>query len=104
MQDHEFKLDPEFMYFVMQTRDCYEDKKQLAFQITNIDDLDEHDVDTYYQYVGASVQLIIRLRLGRSLDGSEVWTAWQEGRQASTLSWTQELTTLNSQMDVVKSI
>jgi hypothetical protein len=27
MQYHEFKLDPDFAYFVMQTHDCYEDKK-----------------------------------------------------------------------------
>jgi hypothetical protein len=27
MQDHEFKLDPDFMDFVTPTNDCYEDKK-----------------------------------------------------------------------------
>jgi DNA-binding SARP family transcriptional activator len=27
MQDHEFKLDPDFADFVTPTRDCYEDRK-----------------------------------------------------------------------------
>jgi hypothetical protein len=57
MQDHEFKIDPDFTDFVMPTFDCYEDKKEPAFDMPDIDDLDEHDVDTYDQYVGASVQL-----------------------------------------------
>jgi hypothetical protein len=59
MQDHEFKLDPDFSDFVTPTYDCYEDKKEPEFEMPDIDDLDEHDVDTYYQYVGASVQLSI---------------------------------------------
>jgi hypothetical protein len=57
MQYHEFKLDPDFADFVTPANDCYEDKKEPAFQIPDIDDLDEHGVDTYDQYVGASVQL-----------------------------------------------
>jgi hypothetical protein len=59
MQDHEFKLDPDFADFVTPTHDCYEDKKEPAFEMPEIDNLDEHDVDTYDQYVGASVQLSI---------------------------------------------
>jgi hypothetical protein len=59
MQDHEFNLDPDFAEFVMPTHDCYEDKKEPAFEMPDIDDLDEHDVDKYDQYVGASVQLSI---------------------------------------------
>jgi hypothetical protein len=59
MQDHEFKLDPDFAEFVTPTHDCYEDKKEPALEMPDIDDLDEHDVDTYDQYVGASVQLSI---------------------------------------------
>jgi hypothetical protein len=59
MQDHEFKLDPDFADFVTPTHDCYEDKKEPAFEMPDIDNLDEHDVDTYDQYVGASVQLSI---------------------------------------------
>jgi hypothetical protein len=59
MQYHEFKLDPDFAEFVTQTHDCYEDKKEPEFHMPDIDDLDEHDVDIYDQYVGASVQLSI---------------------------------------------
>jgi hypothetical protein len=59
MQYHEFKLDPDFADFVTPTHDCYEDKKEPAFEMPDIDNLDEHDVDTYDQYVGASVQLSI---------------------------------------------
>jgi hypothetical protein len=62
MQDHEFKLDPDFADFVTPTRDCYKDKKEPAFEMPDIDNLDEHDVDTYDQYdqyVGTSVQLSI---------------------------------------------
>jgi hypothetical protein len=59
MQDHEFKLDPDFADFVTPTHDCYEDKKEPALEMPDIDHLDEHDVDTYDQYVGASVQLSI---------------------------------------------
>jgi hypothetical protein len=57
MQDYEFKLDPDFADFVTPPCDCYKDKKEPAFQIPDIDDLDERDVDIYDQYVGASVQL-----------------------------------------------
>jgi hypothetical protein len=77
MQDHKFKLDPDFADFVMPTHDCYKEKKEPAFEMPEIDNLDEHDVDTYDQYVGASVQLSIgdKFQTGkvtgqkRSLDG-----------------------------------
>jgi hypothetical protein len=59
MQDHEFKLDPDFADFMTPTHDYYEDKKEPAFEMPDIDNLDEHDVDTYDQYVGASMQLSI---------------------------------------------
>jgi hypothetical protein len=59
MQDHEFKLDPDFADFVTPTQDCYEDKKESALEMPDIDNLDEHDVDIYDQYVGASVHLSI---------------------------------------------
>jgi hypothetical protein len=45
--------------FVTPTNDCYGDKKEPAFEIPDIDNLDEHDIDTYDQYVGASVQFSI---------------------------------------------
>jgi hypothetical protein len=44
---------------VTPTHDCYEDKKEPAFEMPEIDDLDEHDVGTYDQYVDANVQLSI---------------------------------------------
>jgi hypothetical protein len=69
MQDHKFKLDPDFAYLVKQTHDCYEEKKQPAFEMPDIDDLDEHDVDTYGQYVGASVQTGKVTGRKRGLDG-----------------------------------
>jgi hypothetical protein len=59
MQDHEFKLDPDFADFVTPTHDCYKEKKEPEFKMPDIDSLDEHDVDTYDQYVGASVHLSI---------------------------------------------
>jgi hypothetical protein len=77
MQYHEFELDPDLADFVMPTHECYTYKKEPAFEMPGIDDLDEHDVDTYDQYVGASVQLSIgdRVQTGkvtgrkRGLDG-----------------------------------
>jgi hypothetical protein len=61
IQEHEFNLDPDFAYFVTPTHDWYEDKKEPAFQMPDIYDFDEHDIniDTYDQYVGTSVQLSI---------------------------------------------
>jgi hypothetical protein len=59
MQDHEFKLDPDCADFVTHTHYYYEDKKEPIFQILDSDDFDEHDVNTYDQYVGASVYLSI---------------------------------------------
>jgi hypothetical protein len=59
MQDHEFKLEPDFADFVTPTHDCYKGKKEPAFQMPGIDDLDKHDVETYDQYVGASMQLSV---------------------------------------------
>jgi hypothetical protein len=49
MQYHEFKLDPDFTDFVTPTHDCYEEKKEPAFEMPGIDDFDGHDVGTYDQ-------------------------------------------------------
>jgi hypothetical protein len=59
MQYHEFKLDPDLADFATPTHDWYKEKKEPAFQMPDIDDLDEHDVDIYDQYVSASVKLSI---------------------------------------------
>jgi hypothetical protein len=75
MQDHEFKLDPDFADFVMPTHDCYEEKKEPAFEMPDIDNLDEHDVDTYDQYVGSSVHLSI----GDKVHTGKL-TGWKRGR------------------------
>jgi hypothetical protein len=63
MQDHEFKLDPDFADFVTPTHDCYKDKKEPTFEMPGIDNLDEHYVDTYDQYVGASMHLSIGVKV-----------------------------------------
>jgi hypothetical protein len=81
MQDHEFKLDPDFADFVTPTHDCYEDKKEPAFEMPGIDNFDEHDVDTYDQYVGASVQLSI---------GDKVQTGKVAGRNLDTRTYNVE--------------
>jgi hypothetical protein len=86
MQYYELKLDPDFVDFVdfvTPNHNCYKDKKETALQMHDIDDLDEHDVDTYDQYVDSSVQLSIgdKVQTGkvtgrkRGLDGVERWKA-----------------------------
>jgi hypothetical protein len=45
MQNHDFKLYSDFADFVTPTHDCYEDKKEPAVEMPDIDDFDEHDVD-----------------------------------------------------------
>jgi hypothetical protein len=72
MQDHEFKLDPDSADFVTPTHDCYKERKETAFEMPEID-LDEHDVDTYDQYVNTSGKAgaqISHLPLG---DDSSPW-------------------------------
>jgi hypothetical protein len=79
MQDHGFNLDPDFADFMTPTHDCYEENKEPAFQMPDIDDLDEHDVDTYDQYVGASVHLSI----GDKAQTGKV-TGWKRGLDGVT--------------------
>jgi hypothetical protein len=55
MQYHESKLDPDVTNFVTPTHDWYEDKKEPASEMPNIDDLDEHYVYTYAKYGGVGV-------------------------------------------------
>jgi hypothetical protein len=47
IQDHEFKLDPDFVDFVTSTHDCYEDKKEPALEMPDIVSLDDNNVDIY---------------------------------------------------------
>jgi hypothetical protein len=90
MQYHEFKLDPDFADFVMPTHDCYEDKKEPVFEMPDIDNLDEHDVATYDQYVGASVQLSI---------GGKVQTGKVTGRKRGLNGMTRGKASANPFLD-----
>jgi hypothetical protein len=79
MENNYFKDDPDYADFVTPTYDCYEDDEVSSSKIPYIDDIkEEHDVDTYYQYVGAHVRVPIggEIRSGkvvrhkRELDGT----------------------------------
>jgi hypothetical protein len=79
MNKDDFQDDPDYAYFVTPTYDCYEDDEVHPSKIPDIDDIEkEHDVDTYYQYVGAHVRVPIgdEIRSGkvlwrkRELDGT----------------------------------
>jgi hypothetical protein len=79
MNKDDFHDDPYYAYFVTTTYDCYEDDEVSPSKIPDIDDIkEEHDVDTYYQYVGAHARVPIgdEIRSGkivqhkRELDGT----------------------------------
>jgi hypothetical protein len=58
MDKSDFKDDPYYAYFVTPTYDCYEDYKVSSSKMPYIYDIkEEHDVDTYDQYVGAHVMV-----------------------------------------------
>jgi hypothetical protein len=60
MLEADFKDDPDFAEFVTPTFEPYEDDEFPASKMPDIDNVDnEHDVDTYDQYVGAQVRLPI---------------------------------------------
>jgi hypothetical protein len=55
-----FQDDPDYEDFVTPTYDCYEDDEVSPSKMTYIDYIkEEHDVDTYDQYVGAHVRFPI---------------------------------------------
>jgi hypothetical protein len=61
MLEEDFKDDPDFAEFVTPTFEPYEDDEVPASKMPDIDDVDDdHDVDTYDQYVGAQVRVPIR--------------------------------------------
>jgi hypothetical protein len=75
----DFKDDPDFADFVNSTFEPYEDDEVSASKMPEIDDVDDdHDVDTYDQYVGAQVRVLIGgeipsgkvTRRKRELDGT----------------------------------
>jgi hypothetical protein len=79
MNKDDFKDDPDYANFVTPTYDCYEDDEVSPSKMPEIDDIKkEHDVYTYYQYVGAHVRVPIgdEIRSGkvvrrkRELDGT----------------------------------
>jgi hypothetical protein len=55
-----FKDDPDYANFVTPTYDCYEDDEVSSSKMPDIDDIkEEHDVDTYDQYIGSHVRVPI---------------------------------------------
>jgi hypothetical protein len=79
MNKDDFQYDPDYADFVTPTVDCYEEDDFPASKMPDIDDIkEEHDVDTYDQYVGAHVRVPIGneirsgkvLRLKHELDGT----------------------------------
>jgi hypothetical protein len=79
MNKDDFQNDPDYADFVTPTYDCYEDYEVSPYKMPYIDDIkEEHDVDTYYQYVGARVTVPIGddirsgkvLRRKREMDGT----------------------------------
>jgi hypothetical protein len=60
MNKYDFQDDPDYADFVTPTYDCYENDDVSPSKIPDIDDIkEEHDADTYYQYVGAHVRVPI---------------------------------------------
>jgi hypothetical protein len=58
MDNNYFKDDPDYADFVTPTYDCYEDDEVSSYKMPDIDDIkEEHDVDTYDQYVGAHARV-----------------------------------------------
>jgi hypothetical protein len=75
----DFQNDLDYADFVTPAYDCYEDDEVSPSKMPDIDDIkEEHDVDTYDQYVGARVRVPIgdeirsvkALRCKRELDGT----------------------------------
>jgi hypothetical protein len=60
MDMDDFKDDPDYADFVTPTYDCYEGDEISSSKMQYMYDIkEEHDVDTYYQYVGAHVRVHI---------------------------------------------
>jgi hypothetical protein len=79
MDKNDFKDDPYYADFVPPTFDCYEDDEVSSSKMPDNDDIKEENyVDTYDQYVGAHVRVLIgdEIRYGkvvrhkRELDGT----------------------------------
>jgi hypothetical protein len=60
MSKDDFQDDPDYADFVTATYDCYEDDEVSSSKIPYINNIkEEHDVDTYDQYVGAHLRVPI---------------------------------------------
>jgi hypothetical protein len=60
MNKDDFQDDPYYADFFTPTYDCYKDDEVSPSKIPDTDDIkEEHDVDTYDQYVGAHVRVPI---------------------------------------------
>jgi hypothetical protein len=60
MKKDDFQNDPDYADVVTPTYDCYVDDEVYPSKMPEIDDIkEEHDVDTYDQYVGAHVRVPI---------------------------------------------
>jgi hypothetical protein len=58
MNKIDFKDDPDYAEFFTPTYDCYEDDEVSSSKMPYIDYIkEEHDVDTYDEYVGAHVRV-----------------------------------------------
>ena len=58
MSEEDFKDDPDFSDFETPTFEAYEDDEVPVARMPDVDDIeDDHDVDTYDQYVGAQVRV-----------------------------------------------
>jgi hypothetical protein len=107
MNKYDFQYDPDYADFVTPTYDCYEDDEVSPSKMPDIDDIkEEHDVDTYDQYVGAHVRVPIGddirsrkvIRCKNELDGTA------RGEPMQTQCWIQELMKLSFLMAVVMNI
>jgi hypothetical protein len=78
MNKDDFQNDPDYADFVTLTYDCYEDDEVSPSKMPDIDDIkEEHDIDTYDQYVGAHVRSPLGMRsdLGRFSGANVSWMA-----------------------------
>jgi hypothetical protein len=83
MNKDDFQDDPDYTDFVTPTYDCYEDDEVPTPKMPYIDDINkEHDVDTYYQYIGAHVRVPIGNKIisGKVLRHKHVLDGTAKGR------------------------
>jgi hypothetical protein len=93
MDKSDFKDDPDYADFVTPTYDFYEDDEVSSSKMPYIDDIKEdHDVDTYDQYVGAHVRVPI---------GYEIRSGKVVGRKQDLDGTLRGRTNANSMLDTM---